>query len=118
MEVIIAANDNAFEMGILNRGELTAFTCPECHGSLVSLKEGTTVRFRCHTGHAFSASTLLAGVTESIEEQLWSAMRTFEEGVMLLEHISNTFKTAGNEEAAEQFAKKSRRKPQALETNS
>lgn len=106
MEVVIAANDNAFELGILNKGQLTPFTCPECHGALISLKEGTMVRFRCHTGHAFSSSTLLTGVTESIEEQVWSTMRTFEEAVMLLEHIANTFKQAGNESAAEEFFKK------------
>ncbi|GEO11310.1 chemotaxis protein CheB [Segetibacter aerophilus] len=103
MEVIIASNDNAFELGILNKGELTPFTCPECHGTLISLKEGTTVRFRCHTGHAFSSSTLLAGVTQSIEEQIWSTMRTFEEAVMLLEQIAKTFQQAGNEEAAKEF---------------
>jgi two-component system chemotaxis response regulator CheB len=106
MEVVIASNDNAFEMGILNKGELTPFTCPECHGALISLKEGTAVRFRCHTGHAFSSSTLLAGVTQSIEEQIWSTMRTFEEAVMLLEHIAKTFQEAGNEEAAKEFLDK------------
>jgi two-component system chemotaxis response regulator CheB len=106
MEVVIASNDNAFELGILNKGELTPFTCPECHGTLVSLKEGTMVRYRCHTGHAFSASTLLSGVTESIEEQMWSTMRTFEEAVMLLENIANNFKKAGNERAAKEFFKK------------
>jgi two-component system chemotaxis response regulator CheB len=108
MEVVIASHDNAFELGILNKGELTPFTCPECHGILVSLKEGTTVRFRCHTGHAFTASTLLAGVTQSIEEQLWGAMRTLEEATMLLENISRTFSKAGNEDAAEEFSKKAK----------
>ena len=106
MEVVIASNENAFELGILNKGQLTPFTCPECHGTLISLKEGTTVRFRCHTGHAFSASTLLAGVTESVEEQVWSVMRTYEEAVMLLEHIADNFRMAGNEDAAEDFLKK------------
>jgi two-component system chemotaxis response regulator CheB len=106
MEVVIASNENAFELGILNKGELTPFTCPACKGTLVSLKEGTMVRYRCHTGHAFSASTLLDGVTEGLEEQLWSTMRTFEEAVMLLEDIGNNFKKAGNNSAAEKFFKK------------
>jgi two-component system chemotaxis response regulator CheB len=108
MEVVIASNDNAFEMGILNKGELTPFTCPECHGTLISLKEGTTVRFRCHTGHAFTTSTLLSGVTESIEEQLWGAMRTLEEATILLENMSQTFHEAGNENAAKEFSKKAK----------
>ena len=106
MEVVIASNDNAFELGILNKGELTPFTCPECHGALIGLREGTIVRYRCHTGHAFTASTLLLGVTESIEEQLWSTMRTCEEAVMLLESIAENFRKAGNETAAAEFLKK------------
>ncbi|MGI8635863.1 MAG: chemotaxis protein CheB, partial [Segetibacter sp.] len=117
LEVVIASNDNALELGILHKGELTPFTCSECHGALVSLSEGTMVRYRCHTGHAFSASTLLDGVTQSIEEQLWSTMRTFEEAVMLLEHIANNFKKAENESAANEFfekAEESRKRSKVL----
>jgi two-component system chemotaxis response regulator CheB len=108
MEVVIAANDNAFELGILNKGQLTPFTCPECHGTLIQLKEGTSVRFRCHTGHAFTSSSLLAGVTQSMEEQLWSAMRTLEEATMLLENIAASFSKAGNDTAAREFFKKAK----------
>ncbi|MCW3080985.1 chemotaxis protein CheB [Segetibacter sp.] len=117
MEVIIASNENAFELGILNKGELTPFTCPECHGTLISLKEGTSVRFRCHTGHAFSSSTLLAGVTQSIEEQIWSTMRTLEEAIMLLERIATNLEQAGNHGAAKEFfakAEESRRQSKIL----
>jgi len=45
-------------------GELTPYTCPECHGVLSALQEGDRIRFRCHTGHAFSADTLLASISE------------------------------------------------------
>lgn len=103
MEVVIAANDNAFEMGIMKMGEISPFTCPECHGALISLTEGKTVRFRCHTGHAFSASTLLAGVTTTVEETLWNTMRGLEETTMLLEKIGNQFNEAGNKESAKRF---------------
>lgn len=44
MEVVIAIHDNAFEMGIMNMRELTAFTCPEGHGALVRLVEGNLRR--------------------------------------------------------------------------
>ena len=58
MEIKIASSDNAFERGIMDMGDMAAFTCPSCHGALVKLKEGNRVRYRCHTGHAFSASAL------------------------------------------------------------
>ena len=45
-----------------------AFTCPECNGVLTEIREERILRLRCHTGHAFSSSSLLASVTESIED--------------------------------------------------
>jgi two-component system chemotaxis response regulator CheB len=105
-EVVIARQDNAFEMGIMNMGKLSPFTCPECHGALISLEEGKTVRYRCHTGHAFSASTLLAGVTTTVEETLWNAMRALEETTMLLEEIGRQYKEVGNKDAAKKFLQK------------
>ncbi len=108
MEVIIATRDNAFEMGILEMGELTTFTCPECHGALVRLLEGKIIRYRCHTGHAFTASALLAGITTVIEENLWQAMRGMEEATMILEQIGEHFENNDNPSAGKLFLKKSK----------
>jgi two-component system chemotaxis response regulator CheB len=102
-EVIIATRDNAFEMGIMNMGELTPFTCPECHGALVRLVEGNIIRFRCHTGHAYTASSLLASVSESVEETLWQSMRAMEEMTMLLNTVAEHFGDRGNKQAAKLY---------------
>src|SRR4051812_22577036 len=83
-EINIAKQDNSFNMGILQMGKLTSLTCPECHGSLINIKEGKIMRYRCHTGHAFTASALLAEVTRSVEDTLWSALRGMEETIMIL----------------------------------
>jgi two-component system chemotaxis response regulator CheB len=107
MEVIIATSDNAFEMGIIEMGELTPFTCPECHGSLVQLVQGKLIRFRCHTGHAFTASSLLAEVTQSVEEMLWQGMRGMEEVSMLLRNIEKHFIGLGDGKSAGIFKGKS-----------
>ncbi|MDB5239987.1 MAG: chemotaxis protein CheB [Spirosoma sp.] len=109
-EVNIAAQVNAFEMGILNLGDLTPLTCPECNGALVSIKEGKLIRYRCHTGHSYTASTLLADVTTTVEESFWKAVRSLEEAVILLEQSARQFAEGGNEAAAHQFSQK------ALET--
>ena len=106
MEVIISKQDNAFEMGIMNEGNLTPFTCPECHGVLVRLIEGKIIRFRCHTGHAYTASTLLADLSKSVEETLWQAMRGLEETTLLLNQISRHFKDQDLKDAARIFAAK------------
>jgi two-component system chemotaxis response regulator CheB len=106
MEVIIATRDNAFDMGIIEMGELTPFTCPECHGSLVRLVEEKFIRFRCHTGHAYSASALLADVTQSIEDMLWQGMRGIEELNMLLKNIEKHLRTLGHRDQANIFRDK------------
>lgn len=105
-EVIIATKDNAFEMGIMNMGQLTPFTCPQCHGALVRLAEGKLIRFRCHTGHAYTASSLLAEVSEVVEDGLWQSMRGLEEMKMLMETIGDNYEALHNAEAAALFGAK------------
>jgi two-component system, chemotaxis family, protein-glutamate methylesterase/glutaminase len=68
-------------------GELSKYTCPDCHGVLVEIQEGSIIRFRCHTGHAFSLKTLLAEVNEAIDTGLWDAIRAVEERVLLLQQM-------------------------------
>jgi two-component system chemotaxis response regulator CheB len=53
VEISIAAEESAFERNIMKFGELSPYTCPDCHGVLVSIKDGKRKRFRCHTGHGF-----------------------------------------------------------------
>jgi two-component system chemotaxis response regulator CheB len=88
VEVQIAKERNALEAGIMNLGQLTPYTCPECHGALVQLKEGLQPHFRCHTGHAYSINTLLAEVTEYVEDSLWNSIRAIEESAMVLRHLA------------------------------
>ena len=106
MEVKIATRDNAFERGIIGMGELTPFTCPECHGALVRLGVGRAGRFRCHTGHAFTPGALLAGITETAEDPLWQAMRGLEEAPMLLNDVGRHLEASGDDEAASVFFRK------------
>ena len=91
LEIGIAAEDSGFEGGIMQLGELSPFTCPDCHGVLLTLKDGKRSRFRCHTGHAFSADSLLSHVTENVEQSLWNALRAIEESIMLLNHMGEHF---------------------------
>lgn len=83
----IAAGTGTPPLDLLAQGQLTPFTCPECHGVLVRLKEGQGERFRCHTGHAFSLSTLLAEMRLSVEAALWQTARVLDEQLLLLSHL-------------------------------
>jgi two-component system chemotaxis response regulator CheB len=87
LENLIANQGNALENGVLKLGELSKYTCPACHGVLVQIEEGSIVRFRCHTGHAFSIKTLLTEVNEAVDTGLWDAIRAVEERVLLLRQL-------------------------------
>lgn len=105
-ETRIAMEDNALDLGILDLGELSPFVCPDCQGTMVQLKEGGLLRFRCHTGHAFSAGTLLSLMSESIEDSLWTTMRGMEESALLLQHMGRHLAEADNRELAARFEAK------------
>lgn len=60
-------------------GVPSAYTCPECHGTLWEIKDGDLLRFHCRVGHAYSVESLMADQSESVERVLWAAMRSFEE---------------------------------------
>jgi two-component system chemotaxis response regulator CheB len=89
LEVSIATDGDAFEKGVMHMGPLTPFTCPECQGVLVEIREGTLRRFRCHTGHAYSSSALLSSISDKVDESYWAVMRSLEEAAMLLEKMAN-----------------------------
>jgi two-component system, chemotaxis family, protein-glutamate methylesterase/glutaminase len=100
-EIHIARERDALEEGALRLGELSPFTCPECHGVLAMLREGKIVRFRCHTGHAFSADALLSANGEGLEARLWDAVRASDEAVILLNRLGEEFAKSGNTAAAQ-----------------
>ena len=108
VEVKIAAEDSAFNAGVMQLGELSPFTCPECHGVLTLLKDGNITRYRCHTGHAFSTDSLLAAVTEKMEDSMYSAIRSIEEGVMLLNHIGDHLAEANQPKLAALYFRKAK----------
>jgi two-component system chemotaxis response regulator CheB len=108
LEVGIAREDHALERGVLDLGTPSLFTCPECHGTLLQFQEGQRTRFRCHTGHAFSTSALLAEITQHVEEGLWSAVRAMEESHMLLQYLGEHLQ-GGQPEAAQLFLRQAQK---------
>jgi len=105
-EILVAAENKGFDLRIQELGAPSTLTCPECHGALVSIREGNFERFRCHTGHGFSADDLLAELSKSTEETLWITVRGLQEAVMILERSSSYFRDNGNPAAAQQLEQK------------
>lgn len=106
LEIRIATQITESAMDIFPFGTLSPYTCPECHGVLTMLREGSLARFRCHTGHAYSADTLLAAVTETIEDNLYNTLRSMDEAVILLNHLGDHYAEANQPKLAALYFQK------------
>ena len=89
IEVNVAKEDNALDAGVLKLGAPSNYACPECHGVLLQFREGERTRFRCHTGHAYSVASLLSDFDDAIDVSLWNAVRSLEEKMLFLKHLSS-----------------------------
>ena len=88
IETKIALGADAAELDVKQLGKISEFTCPDCHGSLIEISNCKLNRFRCHTGHSFSNGSLLADLTDSVEQSLWTAIRAVEERIRVLKHLA------------------------------
>ncbi len=82
-------------------GRLVPLTCPDCQGNLWELDQGKLLRFRCHTGHAFTADSLLHHKQQNLEETLWVALRMLEERKNLLSSMAERSESAYAEKQLE-----------------
>jgi two-component system chemotaxis response regulator CheB len=62
-------------------GAPSGYTCPECNGALWKIKDAKPLRFRCHTGHSFSAHLLSQLQDRAVENALWSSLRALQEQI-------------------------------------
>jgi two-component system chemotaxis response regulator CheB len=100
-EAIIAERVLSDLTSVNSLGEQVPFNCPGCGGVLWKIVKGSQLRYRCHTGHAYTAAALLAEQTKKIEETMWTALRMFEERKNLLTTLSKEKQGAQARSAAE-----------------
>lgn len=84
-------------------GKESPYGCPECGGVLWEIKNFNLLRFRCRTGHAFSAQTLLAEQSETLEQALWVALRALKEKSALARRLADKAKTNNHRITASRF---------------
>ncbi|MCC5655929.1 chemotaxis protein CheB [Nostoc sp. XA010] len=84
-------------------GKPSTFGCPDCGGILWEVEEGNLLRFRCRTGHAYSAETLLASQSDGIEDALWIALRALEEKASLSHRMASRMEARNLPLAAQRF---------------
>jgi two-component system chemotaxis response regulator CheB len=107
IETRMASHRDHNEIAEMNRiGKLSPFTCPSCHGSLWEVFDDHVLRFRCHTGHAFSADSLDAELGEDYENALFGALRALEENARLARSIAKRSRQSKHEHVAKIYEDK------------
>jgi len=102
-EVAMALVDEAAHQREGRYGVPSRFACPDCGGVLWDLSSGGPLRFRCETGHAYSAASLDEGQIEGIEHALWAALRAIEDKAALARRRADRATMLGHAHAAERF---------------
>ncbi|HET8699441.1 MAG TPA: chemotaxis protein CheB [Gammaproteobacteria bacterium] len=88
----IVLEGSTTDVDVRELGERSFYTCPECHGSMVEIKDGTFARYRCHTGHGFTARALSDEGRVQIEKTLWAALAQLEEREVLLREMEQSMR--------------------------
>ena len=84
MEVPMSFEESAYDQ------PPSAFTCPDCNGTLWEVREGELLRYQCRVGHAYSADSMVAAQDESVERALWAALRSLEENADLARRMAES----------------------------
>jgi two-component system chemotaxis response regulator CheB len=72
---------------IETRIALTNLTCPDCGGVFWKIGNELPLRYRCHTGDAFSAVSLEDRQRQQSEDALWSLVRGLPERISLAKQL-------------------------------
>ncbi|MEZ2354847.1 chemotaxis protein CheB [Caballeronia sp. RCC_10] len=99
LELKIAQTGRSSPSDLARLGHRTSMTCPDCGGVLWRIGEGYPLRYRCHTGHAFSAMSLEQQQRAGAEDALWSVVRRLEEKLLLVQEQLSLAESAGSEDA-------------------
>jgi two-component system chemotaxis response regulator CheB len=78
-------------------GHPVPMTCPDCGGALYEMEHGEVHRYRCHTGHTFTAQSLMYQTQHHLEESMWVALRMLEERKNLLASMARRGEAKGSQ---------------------
>jgi two-component system chemotaxis response regulator CheB len=69
-------------------GSPSAFTCPECNGSLWEIRDGRASRYTCRVGHSYTEDAMVVEQGSAVEAALWAALEALEERAEFLRRVA------------------------------
>ena len=82
-------------------GTPTQLTCPDCGGTLSEVQSGRPLRYRCHTGHAYTAKSLESAQADRTDHALQASFRALKEREQLLRRMAGVSRSLGDDAQAE-----------------
>jgi two-component system chemotaxis response regulator CheB len=77
--------------------------CPECDGVLFRIEADGPLRFRCQSGHAFSAEAALSAQRRDVDEAVLAALRSMQERLSQVRQMAWNARRHGRNHAAEYY---------------
>ncbi|WP_353646081.1 chemotaxis protein CheB [Mesorhizobium sp. WSM2239] len=108
LEAAIAAQEHGTMKTEDRLGDLSVFVCPECHGPLWEIADGPMVRYRCHTGHAFTADVMMEAQSSEAEQILWSLLRAHQQRAELARRMAKRERLHKRHELAAQLSERAK----------
>lgn len=81
----------------------SAFTCPECGGTLFEQESEEVLQFRCRVGHGYSADSLLIDQQDHLESALYGAIVALEERADLSRRMGRRMDRSGKPVIARRY---------------
>jgi two-component system chemotaxis response regulator CheB len=101
-EVDVAAGARLGSTALRRIADPVALTCPDCQGVLSEIRTQKPLRYRCQTGHAYTAEQLVAK-HELVDEAMRIALRMMEERLELIERMARDARETGRRAVAELY---------------
>lgn len=95
-------------------GTHAGVSCPECHGPIWKINDGSLQRYRCHVGHAYTAQAMVEGQVEAQEIHLWQALRLMKERASLIWEMRSHAENANQDEDVANFDRQVRKLQQNI----
>ncbi|WPO97757.1 chemotaxis protein CheB [Pseudomonas sp. HR96] len=108
LEAVHAENEFCLDGGMTSVERMDSIakraplSCPECSGGLWEMS-AKPLRYRCHTGHCYTAKTMRDSQDEALEAAVWSVLRALQEKKVLLSRLQREASHEGQHEAAADY---------------
>ena len=103
VENLAALSGRNLEEELDGIGTRSTQTCPDCGWTIWTIADSSPLRFRCHTGHAYTAQSMLHAQDAFSEHALWAAVRALHERHTLLKRLADGAKEHGFDKQAEEY---------------